>query len=244
MAVASPSHAKTSSGDVLFQGNRASDFWLEQSAPGAVSEVADPAGGDETAMQLTVGDRDVYPITPTENPRAELLSPPLVEPGDELWWSGSFYLPGTFPSSVPGWLVLLEGPYGKPYDGTPPWQIAVEGDQIEWSRNGTYGWDVPWRMPLVRESWVHVTVHEKFETEGWVEMWIDGRKVTFFDGTTFNPNRVTPTQRLAMQTMDASNDDGPNSIYVTSYRKVGMFESVTVDHGPLTIATTQAAVEG
>jgi Polysaccharide lyase len=193
---------------------------------------------------MTVNNKDVYPITPTENPRAELLSPEAIMPGEELWWNSKFYLPTGFPSMVPSWLVLMEGPYGKPFNGSPPWQIAVEGNQIEWSRNGTYNWDIPWQMPLVRGSWVSVMVHEKFATEGWVEMWIDGQQITFFNGGTYNPNHVGATQRLAMKTMDASNNGGPNDIHLMSYRKVNMFESVTLDEGPLSIGKSRASVEG
>jgi Polysaccharide lyase len=235
--------ASASSSDLLFRGAKVSDFWVNHSAPGAITEVPDPAGSGESVFQMTVGDQDVYPITPTENPRAELLSPPIIEPEDELWWSAKFYLPQDFPSSVPGWLTVLEGPYGSPFEGTPPWQIAVDGEHIEWSRNGTYNWDVPWQMPLVRGSWVSVMVHEKFGTEGWVEMWIDGQQITFFSSGGYNPDNVGATSRLGMETMDSSNDGGANSIYLMSYRKVGMFNSVSLDQGPLSIGTTRASVE-
>jgi hypothetical protein len=68
--------------------------------------------------------------------------------------------------------------------------------------------------------------------------------VTFFAGGTVNPRHVAPTQRLEMATMDASNSGSPNAIYLQSYRKKGMFPSLTVYHGPLTIGTTRAAVGG
>ena len=153
-------------------------------------------------------------------------------------------MPANFPSSVPGWLTVLEGPYGRPFNGTPPWHIEVNGEHIQWSRNGTYNWDVPWQMPLVRGSWVNVMVHEKFATEGWVEMWINGKQINFFSGGTYNPDHVASTTHLAMKTMDASNDAGPNNIHLMNYRKVGMFNSVTLDEGPLAIGSTQASIEG
>ena len=205
-AAVNPS-ASASSANLLFKATHIEEFWLNQSAPGAVTEVPDPAGSGESVFQMTVGDKDVYPITPTENPRAELVSTPTINPGDELWWSSKFYLPSSFPSSIPSWLTLMEGPYGSPFNGTPPWHIEVSGEHIQWSRNGTYNWDVPWQMPLVKDSWVSVMVHEKFASEGWVEMWIDGKQIDFFSASTYNPNHVAPTQRLEMQTMDASNDD-------------------------------------
>jgi Polysaccharide lyase len=225
-----------------FSGFQVSSF-LNQSASGAISEVADPAGSGEKVFKMTVGDNDVYPITPTENPRAELVSPPMANNGTEFWATMKFFLPSSFPSSVPGWLTLLEGPYGPPFEGSPPWHLEVNGDNIQWVRNGTYGYDVPWSMPLTKNSWVNVMVHEKFGTEGWIEMWINGQPINFFAGGTYNPNHVAATNHLSMQTMDATtNGGGGNSIHLMNYRERGMFESVTVYEGGLKVGNSQAAV--
>lgn len=230
--------------ELLYSGSVMRNFWLNQSAPGAITEVPDPAGGAGNVFKMTVADSDVYPITPTENPRAQLVSPPTIVPGQELWWHSKFYLPAEFPSSVPGWLNLLEGPYGAPYNGSPPWQIQVVGNYIQWSRNKSYAWDVPWRMPLVKEKWVDVLVHERFDSSGWVEMWINGQPITFFSGGTYNPLHVAPTNRLNMATMDTSNNGGPNSIILQSYRQAGMFSSVSVFEGQLQIGATRTSVGG
>jgi outer membrane biosynthesis protein TonB len=237
-----PEPTPEDSGSLLFSGSHIGDFWLNQSAPNAITEVNDPAGSSQKVFRMTVSDQDVYPITPTENPRAQLLSSPTIEPGDEIWWSAKFYLPGSFPSSVPGWLNLLEGPYGKPFNGSPPWQIQVVGNHIQWTRNRTYGWDVPWQMPLVKERWVSVVVHERFGSSGYVEMWIDGQPITFFSGGTYNPKGIAPTPHLNMATMDASNNGGPNMIILQSYREAGMFSSVSVFESPLKIGTSRNAV--
>jgi Polysaccharide lyase len=229
---------------LLFRATHLRDFWVRQSAPGAITEAPDPAGSGETVFKLVVSDDDVYPVTPTENPRAEMLSPNTIEAGDEIWWSAKFFLPGDFPSSTPNFVTLLQGPYGPPWAGTPPFHIEVNGGVIKWQRNSTYGWDIPWQMPLVRGRWVNFMIHERFGADGWVEMWVDGQPITFFAGGTVNPSQIAPTQHLAMATMDSSNDGQPNSIYLQSYRKKGMFPSLTVYHGPLTIGTTRASVGG
>jgi Polysaccharide lyase len=192
---------------------------------------------------MTVNNKDVYPITPTAGPRAQLLSPAIIKPGDEIWWNSKFYLPASFPSVVPHWLNLLEGPYGPPYNGSPPWEVSVVGSELRWQRNGTYNWDIPWQMPLIKESWVHVLLHERFGTNGFVEMWIDGQQVTFFANSSHNPNHEPPTQRLNMETMDASNDEGPNFAVIQSYREPNMFESVTIFQGPMELGSTRASVE-
>ncbi|HEX4731148.1 MAG TPA: hypothetical protein VH299_07750, partial [Solirubrobacterales bacterium] len=85
--------APAARGQRLFSGTRISSFAMNQSAPGAISEVANPTGGKATALQMTVANSDVYPITPTDNPRAQLLSPNLFNPGDEFWWHSKFFLP-------------------------------------------------------------------------------------------------------------------------------------------------------
>jgi hypothetical protein len=139
---------------------------------------------------------------------------------------------------------VMQGPYGQPWDGPPPWHIEVNGSNIKWTRNSTYDWDVPWQMPLVRNSWVSVTVHERFGPDGWIEMWINGQPITFFGAGTYNPNGVAPAQRLAMATMDSSNNASGNSVYLQSYRKAGTLSSVTSYAGPLTIGRTKASVEG
>jgi len=230
--------------DLIFKATRLSDFWVRQSAPGAITEVPDPAGSGQTVFKLVVNDADSYPVTPTENPRAEMLSPNDIVAGDEMWWSAKFFLPADFPASTPNFVTLLQGPYGPPWNGTPPFHIEVNGGVIKWQRNSTYGWDIPWQMPLVRNRWVNVLVHERFGRDGWIELWVDGQPITFFGPGSLNPSGVAPTQHLAMQTMDNSNDEQPNSIYLMQYRKKGMFDSLTVYHGPLRIGTTRASVGG
>jgi hypothetical protein len=227
---------------VLFRGDQIRDFAVAQSAPGAISEVPDPAGSGETVFKMTVSDKDGYPVTPTENPRAELISPFTIEAGDEIWWSAKFFLPPEFPASTPNFVTLLEGPYGPPASESPPFHIEANGGVLKWQRNGNYDWDVPWQMREVRDRWVRVLVHERFASDGWIEMWIDGRRVTFFGRDTYNPDRIAPTTRLKMETMDESNDGAPNSLYLMQYRKVGMYSSLTVFQGPLRIGPTRQAV--
>jgi hypothetical protein len=230
-------------GTEIFTGTEISDFDQLQQRAGAITEVQDPLSKSREVLKMTVKDSDVYPITPTEDPRAQALSPNVLEPGDEFWWNSEFMLPPSFPSSVPGWVTLLEGPYGPPFGGTPPWHIEVNGDSIQWSRNGTYGWDVPWQMQLVRNQWVHVLVHERFATDGWVEMWINGQPITFFTAGDYNPSNEPAATRLDMQTLDSSNDQGPNFLVILNYREAGMFESTTVYQGPMRVGTTRESVE-
>lgn len=229
---------------LLFDGAKVSDFAMNQSAPGAVTQVADPTGGGEPAFKMTVANSDVYPVTPTDNPRAQLCSPSIFEPGDDFWWHSKFFLPAAFPVSVPGWLTVMEGPYGAPFAGSPPWHIEVNGESIRWQRNDTYGYDIPWQMALVRNQWVEVLLHERFGSDGWVEMWVNGQPITFFAGDWSNPRNVAPTTHLDMQTMDKSNNGGPNFAVIQSYRQANMLSSVSLFQGPMRIGKSRASVEG
>jgi hypothetical protein len=229
--------------DLLFRGTKIRDFHENQSAPGAVTEVPDPAGSGASVFKMTVKNSDVYPVTPTADPRAQLTSPAIIDPGEEFWWSGRFYLPSDFPSSVPGWLTVMEGPYGRPFDGTPPWHLELNGTGLRWQRNDTYNWDIPWQVPLIKNSWVNVMVHERFGDSGWVEMWINGTQVTFFGSGSYNPRHEATTNRLTMATRDHTNDESGNFTVIQSYRKAGMFDNVSLFQGPMAIGKTRASVE-
>lgn len=228
--------------ELPFRGEHISDFAVAQSAPGAITEVPDPAGSGETVFKMTVSDNDGYPVTPTADPRAELISPFAIEAGDEFWWSAKFFLPAEFPSSPPGFVTLLQV-FGPPANGSPPFHIEASGGVLKWQRNAAYGWDVPWQMPEIRNQWVEVMVHERFATDGFVEMWVDGQQVTFFGSGAYNPSGVAPTTRLEMATLESSNDGAPNAVFLQQYRKKGMYPSLTVYQGPLLIGLTRRAVE-
>lgn len=226
----------------FFEASRIGDFSRIEAAPGAVTEVPDPLGSGETVLKMTVGDDDVAPVTPTDNPRAQALSPDLIEPGDEFWLQTKFLIPQDFPT-VNGWMSLVSI-YGPPFSGSGPWQLEVVGDNLQWMRNRTYGFDVPWQVPLRKGVWVTLLLHERFASDGFVEMWIDGQQVTFFSGTGPNQGQQPATTRLQMQTVDGSNDGGPNSAKIMHYREAGMFETGAVYFGPLKLGDTRESVAG
>lgn len=228
-----------------FIGKKISDFDANESAPGAISEVSDPLGSGETVLQMAVNDEDVYPVTPTENPRAQLLGPDTLAKGDEFWLATKFLIPEGFPS-VPEWLSLV-GVYGPPYGGPGPWVLEISNNELAWQRNSTYSYDIPWSVPLVKGKWTRLLLHMKLgeSGSGFVEMWIDNKRITFFNPTTspWNPLKVKETNHLAMSTMDASNNEAPNSARISQYRAVGQFEEGTLYFGPLRIGPERADVD-
>ena len=98
---------------------------------------------------------------------------------------------------------------------------------------------------MVRGQWVSVLLHERFDDDGWVEMWIDGKPITFFaPGRSDNRDHHSATRRLQMATADWSNDGGANSVRIAQYREKGMFQTATLYFKALKIGTTRAAVGG
>jgi hypothetical protein len=230
--------------ELLFSGSRLRDFALLQEAPNAITEVADPLGSGESVLKMTVNDTDVAPITPTENPRAQALSPNIVNQGQEYWLSTKFLIPSDFPASVPGWMSLVSI-YGAPFGGSSPWQVEIVGNNLQWMRNSSYGYDAPWQTPLVRGRWTTILLHERFASDGFVEMWVNGAPVTFFSsGSSYNPSHRAATQHLEMKTVDSSNNGGANAAKIMQYRKVGIFQTATVYFGALKVGKSRASVGG
>jgi len=230
---------------LLFDGEHISDY-LNQSAPGAVEEVSDPLGSGQTVFRMTVADDDAYPVTPTDNPRAQLVGPAIVTSGSDLWERAGFLLPADFPDHLSGWFAIFTPSYGPPYDGTGPVGISINNidgtDRIAFQRNLSYGWDVAWTMPVIKDRWITIVTHQVFSPTGSLQMWIDGQPVTFFDHSPYNPNQIQPTETLQMATEDPSDDAGANSPRLMSYRQAGILNEVTIYQQPLLIGTSRASV--
>lgn len=131
----------------------------------------------------------MYPLTPTENPRAQLSSPRYIYDGDTRWISFSVRFPADFPV-VPSdaWLVFFQW-HGRPYDGSPPVGFQVINDVIRLERNVNNGWDNPWSTPLVRGEWLDFDLQVKFDrtSAGWLDLYYGGVRQTFTGGA----NRLT-----------------------------------------------------
>jgi hypothetical protein len=216
---------------LLFDGSHVGNFALIQSAAAnRIQEVADPVGDGPNALRFRVPDGDVYPLTPTSSPRAQALSPAIIHQGQEFWIHDQVMLPRGFPSNLL-WFGLA-AVYGPPEDGSSPVALQVVEDRIVIKRNSTYGYDQPWSMPLVTGRWIDYVLHERFGHDGWIELWINGERMTFKNGD----------QRLNMQTMDFSNDQGTNHVRITNYRPAGVADEVTVYHRGFKVGRTKDSV--
>lgn len=138
---------------------------------------------------------DVAPLTPTANPRTQLNTGDIMTSGNEYWIAFIVRYPGgvqpnnfLFPTD---WNLQAQF-FGSPYNGSPPWSLGV--------RSGTnrmivshYGYDVgtSWVGPVVAVDHMYQFLirYQVAASGGYYEMWLDGVKQTFSNGTqrhTFN----------------------------------------------------------
>jgi hypothetical protein len=134
--------------------------------------------------------------------------------------------------------------YGSPFAGTSPWRMEVKSNEYVYQRNETYSSDIPWNTPLITGKWMEVLTHEKFGNEGSLEIWFNGNKLRFFSPGSWNPSHYPETEKLEMETMDSSNNEGLNSVRIGQYRQVGMFETATVYYEFVKVGTTRESVGG
>lgn len=204
----------------LFYGDQISDFAeVIQAAPGRITEVPDPLSSGQKVIAMTVNDSDVAPLTPTNNPRAQLQTNRIIKPGMEFYIATEILFPSNFPS-FDNWMTLLSV-YGAPYGGSGSFHIASYGKTLQWEEH----WEGP---PLVRGRWMPLLMHGLFEYDGWGEVEIDGHP----SGKINAPIR----QR-------GVNDGADNDVRLEQYRSHGMIPgSATLYFKPLLIGTTRASV--
>ena len=205
----------------LFLGDQIKDFPGKQAAPGAITEVSDPLGSGQTVFKYTVHNSDVAPITPTDNPRAQLETPDFVTPGLEFWFRTKLLVPADFPT-YSGWLTFY-AVYGPPFAGSGPWHISSQGGKyLEWEEHD-------WKIPLVKGKWIDLMQHGVFSEDGWLEIYVNGEL-------------SMPKTKAALR--NRTNNGGPNNVRISFYRQKNMFESASIYWGPLLCGTTRASVGG
>jgi len=201
--------------------------------PDRITLSSSPLREGRFATKLTTFDTDTEI---TENPRSQLMSAAQHFPGQEQFIGWSTFFPADFPAIAgdQAFFVFFQF-HGKPYSGSPPlgWAIAPDG-RIELRRNQQYGFDRVWSMPLVKAQWVNFVARVKWsknQSEGFVELWVDGVPQRFSNGQL----------RLNTQTVMDDQNDGLKTI-PTNYRRKGIIPgSVTIYHDEVKLGTSYDA---
>lgn len=239
------------SGTVLFTGDfetgDQTQWKNHEYCPGGVTVVNDPVRSGNYAAKFLVHDTDTHencPSVPTDSPRAQLISKDLFHNGDDLYIGFSTYFPADFPSP-PSWFQVGEI-YGAPYASSPAIGFDVENDaqgqpHLVLSRDQTHNNDTPWTAPTPVDkgtAWDDIVVHVKFSDDpsvGFVELWYNGVRQTFTDGST----------RLYYATLvpgETWQQGTPNALYMNQYRAAKPMGTVTIYHDQALVGTTYDSV--
>jgi hypothetical protein len=229
-------------GVVLFNGAKVS-AWFRQSATATrVVSVPNPSGAPGHVLKFTALNSDVWPRTPTANPRAQLVTPDnVVRPGDRFWESYEIYLPTTFPvaQTMNGWLALGSPFYGAPWNGSPSVGLEITDGDFRWATNeyAQVPWHILWQRPIVTGRWIRFTWDINPSAAGFAELYVNDVAV--------HVNYDRHQQHGAhLPVMDQTNSDGPWESQLSAYFKLNEFAKVTIYFKDFRIATTQGAAEG
>lgn len=243
---------------VLWTPQSITDFrQIIAAEPGRATIVNDPLRQKGKVLRVECQNEDITPKTPTGDPRCQLLSPGLMVNEWEINVHIGIMVPASVPPIIAGKFFQLMEIMAPPFEGSAVWSLALNHEEgvecFQWQRNGTYEFDIPMQRfghPLVRNHWYDVWLRiymsaEIPETAGWVEMWIGGEQITFFNGESYNPKGHEKSTKLVMKTIDASNNKGNSAFYFGNYRAhntEGMLGDVTLYYTLPKIGTTKTSV--
>ena len=216
---------------------------IQQCAPDRVtvysagSQPTWPAPREGTyAARFNVYDTDVYPCTPTENPRAQIGSSNFVKEGDEYWVAFSVYFPTNLPDVTPYDWVILQSFYGSPGGGSGPAHFSLGWDGRLGKTVLSYA-ETNLAIPLVRGQWLDLMAHVKFSKDpslGWVEVYYNGVQ------------QKLPACNCMRMTKATINSETTSALHskLAFYRKAGMWPgAVSIFFDRHRVGLTRSSVE-
>jgi hypothetical protein len=225
---------------LLFDGKSERGWYVQSAGPTRIRVVRDPAGGHDSVLRFEAHNGDVFPRTPTANPRAQLIVPLPVRRGGQFWESYELYVPSSFPvgATYSGWLGLGSPAYGPPFSGPPSVGLSIGNGDFRFQRDGFAAdpWQIAWHEPVVLRRWIRFTWHVKLSRRGFVQLYVNGRPVEL---TSSQGESTT----LHMAVLDPGNAKGPWISQISAYYKLNEFPQVTLYFRDFRIATTKAIAE-
>jgi len=171
--------ADSSQGTSVFEG-------IEK-APGNLTMVTDPLGKFGTVYRYDTWDDSTY-----GKERCESRGTRVNGSNFRMQYNNDYYIGWRAmwnPMPIdPGWVALwqMHG-YGVTGQGAPLVLRCINGDGNLYMQNNANGVDVDfWHMPFKLNTWQGFVVHVMLSTNhnvGYVELWVNGVKQTFIDGS-------------------------------------------------------------
>lgn len=208
------------------------------------------------ALQLKADNTDVYPCTPTGNPRAQVGSAPIMpDTGGVYFESWKMRVPTTFPdvpNKIPGtttnaWLVTQQD-HAAPFAGSPILGFGIhdKGDGVDRidlrNENGVIVWETP--LAGKKGTWLTFTTEKKVTSTsaGYVRFWFNGVQQSFVNCTAALGSCVDPT-RFDRATMRTGSTEA-HRFYLANYRALNAIPgAVTLFFDAAKVATTKAEAE-
>jgi hypothetical protein len=208
-----------------------------------VKRVSSPVAQGSHAYQLEVRDGDDSWGERCElgmgNPGGPQF--PVMNSGDERWFSFQVYLPDDYPINTPDWNLFFQV-HQIGDGGCPPISLSVEDGKFKLhnSARKTYVTDTveKWSAPATRNRWVKFTMHLKNSTSdsvGFVELYgdLDGQGV----------KELMPREYMHTMTQRANGTAMENHLRVGMYRNPTIRGTTHILFDGFTIGTDQASVE-
>jgi hypothetical protein len=156
------------------------------------------------ALQLSVADTHVLLgatmdcAAASGNPRGQLLAdrsgPESLGPGDDRWEAWSVLIPSDFPLVSGGNWFVVQQDFGSPFSGSPPVAFDIKDDGtganqfvMDVCHDACGGVTTAWSGPQIEpDRWYRFVVHKYFsrsDNTGTVQLWLDGERQTFANGS-------------------------------------------------------------
>jgi hypothetical protein len=190
---------------------------IAQAAPsdGLGQRITQGVFAGRQCYSLSCHAKDVAPLTPTSNPRAQLRTDYVIPEGFKGHIKVGLYVPsGSLPASIDWsskWVEFVQFAYGPPFAGSPPLRIMTQDGTTFGLREA----DGPfqWKVPLTRDVWWDFDLYlVQKRTGGWY--WLGDAT-----GKTLVPAR-------SYATVQACNGDGPNATYLDAYMCAGTCDRI------------------